>query len=486
MSWHRSSGFCTVAIVVLALLTAGPAWGATAGIDRDVLTGTGGGHPGNADFGSGSHGNGIPGSYSVTWDFTPSAGVVQVSARVQGTLYLDRLGSGCVRLLVDFEDFDFNLIARRTFQFCGPGFDANNSANQLSVDISNANIANFPDQRLRHVQLTIGSGSSLGSVVNDRTGVHTAPRVGTNDIINNGATDLGGEGPIGHALGSPVNRYPVTIQLQENGLVRAQLNSDDDNGILFWDSASAGTACLIIDFQDSSGAILNTRIVSVTAPIGGNALQAANQRSFGVRSFTDASVFKIRLRVGRGVGPASDPCGTLASVLTRTYALGPAVGSGVGSPFEASVEVGEQTSYSVQWTVPEPESWHSLESLEVRLVEVDGEDEDEILQFRFDEASNSFRRFHPHLGLFGLPVHPGSHARFESPDVALLLRDTEVIGTGPTGPSVTLNLALRFKPKAAGRTFVVEMKAADDSGSVQGWDQVGRITVHHAHRGRHP
>src|SRR4026208_2208154 len=170
MSWYRSSGFSAVAIIILALLTASPAWGATAGIDRDVLTGTGGGHPGNADFGLGSHANGIPGPYSVTWDFTPSAGVVQVSARVVGTLYLDRLGSGCGRLLVDFQDFAFNLLRRRTVQFCGPGFDANNSANQRAVDISSANIANFPDSRLRHVQLTIGSGSGRGATPKDPPG----------------------------------------------------------------------------------------------------------------------------------------------------------------------------------------------------------------------------------------------------------------------------------------------------------------------------
>jgi len=481
MSWHRSSGFSAVAIVALALLTAIPAWGATAGIDRDVLTGTGGGHPGNADFGDGFHGNGVPGPYSVTWDFTPGAGVVQVSARVQGTLYLDRLGSGCVRLLVDFQDFDFNLIARRTVQFCGPGFDANNSANQQDVDISSANIANFPDSLLRHVQLTIGSGSSTGSIINDRTGIHTVPRVDANDIINNGTTDVGGPGPIGHAFGSPVNRYSASIALLEGGLVRGNVN-----GILYWDSTSAGTACLLIDFQDSSGAIVSSAPPIIARGVkGGNALQPANQQAFN-QSFSSASEFKIRLRVGTAAGPGLTPCSSLTSAITKTYALGPAVGFGVGSPFETSVEVGEHTSYSVEWTVPEPESWHSLDTLEVRLVDAEGEDEDEILQFRFDEASNSFRRFHPHLGLFGLPVHPGSHARFESPDVALLLHDTEVIGTGPTGPSVTLNLALRFKPKAAGRTFVVEMKAADDSGSVQGWDQVGRITVHRAHHGRHP
>src|SRR4030095_10675407 len=95
MSRYRSSGFSAVAMIVLALLTASPAWGATAGIDRDRVSGTGGSHPRTADFGSGFHANGGPtGPYSVTWDFTPAGGVVQVSARVQGTLYLDQLGSG--------------------------------------------------------------------------------------------------------------------------------------------------------------------------------------------------------------------------------------------------------------------------------------------------------------------------------------------------------------------------------------------------------
>ncbi len=480
MSWHRSSGFSAVAIVVLALLTASPAWGATAGIDRESLTGTGGGHPGDADFGSGFHANGVPtGPYSVTWDFTPAAGVVQVSARVQGTLYLDRLGSGCVRLLVDFQDRDFNNLARRTFQFCASGFDANNSANQQAVDISSANIANFPDALLRHVQLTIGSGSSAGAVVNDRTGTETVPRVDVDDIINNGTTDVGGPGPLVHAFGSPVNRYSASIELLQTGVVRGHVT-----GILFWDSTAAGTACLLMDFQDSSGAILSTAPPVIARGVkGGNALQPANQQSFD-QFFSSASGFKIRMRVGTAAGPGLAPCSTLTSVTTKTYALGPAIGLGLGIPFQASARVGEETGYGVQWTVPEPESWHSLDTLEVRLVDVD--DESEILQFRFDEASNSFSLFNPHTGRFRAPVEPGSHARFESSDVAVLLRGTEVIGSGPTGPLVTLNLALKFKPEAAGRTFAVEMRAADDFGSVQGWDTVGSITVHRAHRGRHP
>jgi hypothetical protein len=40
-----------------------------------------------------------------------------------------------------------------------------------------------------------------------------------------------------------------------------------------------------------------------------------------------------------------------------------------------------------------------------------------------------------------------------------------------------LNLGLRFKPKAAGRLFQVEARAADKSGTAQGWTSAGTITV---------
>ena len=100
----------------------------------------------------------------------------------------------------------------------------------------------------------------------------------------------------------------------------------------------------------------------------------------------------------------------------------------------------------------------------------------------------TFSVFNPHNGRFGHPAQPGK-GRIETPVVALLLDGTEVIGSGPTGPSVILNLALKFKPQASGRTFAVEVKASDDLGGVQGWDQVGNsvacdIYQHHSHGDR--
>jgi hypothetical protein len=135
--------------------------------------------------------------------------------------------------------------------------------------------------------------------------------------------------------------------------------------------------------------------------------------------------------------------------------------------------VGDDIGYGVQWTVPEPANWRSLDTLDVRLVDEEGE----ILQARWDEATNAFSQVNPANGKTLKSGLPGSQVRFNSPEVVLLLEDSEVIGSGPTGPSVLLNLNLQFKPQAAGRTFSVEARAKDDSGLDQGWDAAGEITV---------
>jgi hypothetical protein len=137
MSWHRSSGFCAVAIVALALLTAGPALGAVAGIDRELLVGTGGGHPGDADFGSGFHANGNPtGPYTVTWNFTPSDGVVRVNARIKGTRYVDRIGSGCVLRLHPHRQPDYPVLRS--------GFRREQLGQSAGRDVNTAVFLNFP------------------------------------------------------------------------------------------------------------------------------------------------------------------------------------------------------------------------------------------------------------------------------------------------------------------------------------------------------
>ncbi|MCI0748009.1 MAG: hypothetical protein L0Y58_21590 [Verrucomicrobia subdivision 3 bacterium] len=51
------------------------------------------------------------------------------------------------------------------------------------------------------------------------------------------------------------------------------------------------------------------------------------------------------------------------------------------------------------------------------------------------------------------------------------------MGSGPTGPSVTIHYTVVFKARATGRTFSVEAFATDDFGNEQGFDPVGTINV---------
>ena len=105
------------------------------------------------------------------------------------------------------------------------------------------------------------------------------------------------------------------------------------------------------------------------------------------------------------------------------------------------------------------------------------DEEDSVLNVRFTEAENTFSLFNPASGKFLHADAPGSRTHFETSAAVMYLENSEVIGSGPTGPSVLLNLNLSFKPKAAGRVFRVEAFATDDDGNQQGFDEAGMIAV---------
>jgi hypothetical protein len=84
----------TVGIVVVFVTLSLPARADIVGTTRPKLLGI-------ADFGSGTHAGGGPVDPGVvTWDYEPTGkpATITVTARVQGTLYYDRFGSGCARL----------------------------------------------------------------------------------------------------------------------------------------------------------------------------------------------------------------------------------------------------------------------------------------------------------------------------------------------------------------------------------------------------
>ena len=209
MSGHRPTPLLliTLTTMVLALGPLGStAHGELAGFCNVRASGS------NADFGSGNHNFGFPASARVEWDYAPGATVLP-SARVLGTLYMDKLGRGCARLKVNFQDASFNnLTAPRTTEFCGPGFNANDPANQEPVDDEP-----FTHPLLRRVQVVVGSGPTLATVVDENVDSCRAVSVNRTVTINNGEADLGG-GTL-HAFGAPT--APASVSLGDCRLQRA-------------------------------------------------------------------------------------------------------------------------------------------------------------------------------------------------------------------------------------------------------------------------
>jgi hypothetical protein len=211
---------------------------------------------------------------------------------------------------------------------------------------------------------------------------------------------------------------------------------------------------LIVDYLDASGSLLDHQVWD-------NSTFDPGLTSFGT------TIFKIRVTLEDVF------LSVVSKIVSRTYSLGPAVGDAECVPFATTAVVNDLSTASLRWTVPGTASWHSLDSVDIRLTDNAGA----ILQVRWNEALNEFLFYDPDSGQFRGHAAPGSNERFERPEVAMLLADTQVVGSGPLGPSVFLNLGLQFKPKAAGRVFQVEARASDKSDTAQSWVPAGTITV---------
>jgi hypothetical protein len=57
------------------------------------------------------------------------------------------------------------------------------------------------------------------------------------------------------------------------------------------------------------------------------------------------------------------------------------------------------------------------------------------------------------------------------------LKQSAVIGSGPTGPSVTLAFAVSFKASARGRGYLVEAAATADNGDHDRFVKAGTLSV---------
>ena len=405
---------------------------------------------GTADFGSGFHIGGAPlGSGVVTFDYDTSSGQLVATGRVRGTLYWDALfSSGCARLTILFRDVNNGPLTARNIDRCGPGGDANNSANKLDIDES------FSSPLLTRISVLTRElrGGVLIGGASDTFFAPLSKRYYT--IIKGGSAHLGFFLPY-ILFDLPIDPAEIAFD-RNNGLMGIAVSGD-----LYSGNAVGECARIIVDFRNTNAAVLSSRT-----------RDTCNSRAIA-ETFESGSLSQIRLRVGDLL------FGNFRNVTSTTFDFNGQTGNFEVQPADAAAVVNEPINYAFSWTVPEPLNWHDLGVLDLLI----RDDVGTVLLLRFDEASNTFSLFNERSGKFGPAFPVGSPAQLQTSKATFYLSDASVtpinsvLGSGPDSPTVMLNLPISFKPSAAGRTYSVFVAASDDLGNDDPFAFAGTLTV---------
>jgi len=222
------------------------------------------------------------------------------------------------------------------------------------------------------------------------------------------------------------------------------------------------------DYLPTSGTLTippNTLSTTIPVTIRGDGIQEPTETFFvDLSSPTNATI-----RDGTGQ----------ATILDTTITIG----SFDVSPDDAFVANGDAVAFDVVWTVPDGQVWRDLQSLDFRIGEGNP-----VLWVRWDEHSNTFSLCEQGgnedgANVRGPPVHcgagaaPGSAAPLVTSSSQLILADTTVVGSGPTGQSVALHLVVRFGPEIKSRSYPIELAGANDFGNVDKFVRATMVTV---------
>jgi len=153
------------------------------------------------------------------------------------------------------------------------------------------------------------------------------------------------------------------------------------------------------------------------------------------------------------------------------------VGTFTLTPSVASPAPEQHVTFNLNWTTPPPDVWRDLKTTDVRFR--DGGDI--ALWLRWDQAANTFSVVDPDQRLIGPAKVVGSNAVLETSNATVYLSGSSIHGSGPTGPSVAMNIEASFKPRSAGHNLTVEVSAENDAGVVDDFVTAGSVSVGQRH-----
>jgi hypothetical protein len=287
---------------------------------------------------------------------------------------------------------------------------------------------------------------------------------------------MGNKVEVEPSVGSFTSAFPVFLSHpSENSTT---VNFSTRNG-----TAQGAASCSPFrDYLSRSGKLTipaNTLLTGISVTICGNGIPSEPIETF----FMDLS--------SPTNGTISDATGMM-TILRRSD-----VGVFGLSPGEAQLQVDEMVTYTVDWRVPGGRVWRDLDSIDFRI-----RGGRTALWVRWEEAENTFKLcrkgggghendrdedenegeddqdFKGGPGLrCGPGATPGTTVVLETPLARLHLDGTSVVGSGPTGLSVTLRLSVSFKRKGAGHRYGVEVAATDDFGNRDDFFRLGSVSV---------
>jgi Calx-beta domain len=256
-----------------------------------------------------------------------------------------------------------------------------------------------------------------------------------------------------------------TVSLNHPSTLSTSVNFSTSNG-----TATAGGT--FPDYQTTSGTLTippNTLTGTINVTIVGDQIQESNQTFFvNLSNAVNATI--------------SDTQGR-ATIRDTTLSIG----DFDLSPDDAIAREGDIIDYAVTWIVPDGRVWRDLKTLDFRL----RQGNNIALWIRWDELSNTFSLCDVSIkkskgrrggGLPGSEIVcgagelPGSSVVLEGALGQLHLAETTVIGSGPTGQSVTLNLPIELGPNATGH-YAVELAATDDFGAADDFVQASDVLI---------
>jgi uncharacterized repeat protein (TIGR01451 family) len=137
-------------------------------------------------------------------------------------------------------------------------------------------------------------------------------------------------------------------------------------------------------------------------------------------------------------------------------------------PVHAHARPGSTVHLHITWITPR--RWRDLRTVELKLL--NGRQLAGVVRFLSDGTKTG------RLSLGTGTGKPGARRVLTSGALSLLLAHSRVHGSGPTGKTVTIDLALRVGRKLAGHTLTLKLGAINRHGTRQPFRTAGTLAVH--------